>query len=82
MPVKRIRRRPARFQLHFEVHLWIQAEQIPLVWGELNTVKLPWKPHSFDAVLAETEFISKGRISECLAEDGIFIDNDDEGKDL
>ena len=53
-----------------------------VVWGELNTVKLPWKPHSFDAVLAETEFISKGRISECLAEDGIFIDNDDEGKDL
>ncbi len=46
-----------------------------VVWGELNTVKLPWKAHSFDVVLAESTFISKGRISECLTPGGLYIDN-------
>ena len=46
-----------------------------VIWGDLNTVKLPWKDHSFDVVLAETAFISKGRIGQCLAEGGLHIDN-------
>ena len=46
-----------------------------VIWGELNTIRIPWKSHTFDAVLADTTFVSKGRVSECLAEGGLFIDN-------
>ena len=51
------------------------------VWGDLNTVRLPWKAHSFDVVLAETRFISRGRIGECLAEGGTLIDNEVDERD-
>jgi GT2 family glycosyltransferase len=44
-----------------------------VTFGELNTLKLPWKCHSFDVVIAEKEFVSRGRISECLAEGGIYL---------
>lgn len=47
-----------------------------VVWGELNTMRLPWKSHTFDVVMAESAFVSRGRIAECLAEGGIFIDNE------
>ena len=49
-----------------------------VVYGELNTVRLPWKSHSFDVVLAETLFVNKARISEMLREGGIHIGNDQE----
>lgn len=50
-----------------------------VVFGELNTVRLPWKSHSFDVVLAETIFVNRARIGEMLREDGIHIGNDQEG---
>ena len=49
-----------------------------VVYGELNTVRLPWKSHSFDVVLAETIFVNKARIGENLREGGIHIGNDQE----
>ena len=49
-----------------------------VVFGELNTLRLPWKRHSFDVVIAEKEFVSGGRISECLAPGGIHLGNDRE----
>ena len=49
-----------------------------VVFGELNTLKLPWKSHSFDVVIAEKEFVSKGRIGECLSEEGIYLGNEEE----
>ena len=49
-----------------------------VVFGELNTVRLPWKSHSFDVVLAETIFVNRARIGEMLREDGIHIGNDQE----
>ena len=51
------------------------------IWGDLNTVRLPWKSHSFDVVLAETKLISRGRIGECLAEGGLLIDNEVDERD-
>jgi hypothetical protein len=51
-----------------------------VVFGELNTLKLPWRRHSFDIVIAEKEFVSRGRISECLADGGIHLGNDQEEK--
>ncbi len=49
-----------------------------VVFGDLNTLRLPWERHSFDIVIAESEFVSRGRISECLADDGVFLGNDKE----
>ena len=49
-----------------------------VVFGELNTVRLPWKSHSFDVVLAETIFVNRARIGEMLRADGIHIGNDQE----
>ncbi len=49
-----------------------------VVWGEQNTVRLPWKKHSFDVVLAETAYVSKGRIAECMVPGGVHIDNADQ----
>lgn len=49
-----------------------------VVFGELNTVRLPWKSHSFDVVLAETIFVNRARIGEMLRKDGIHIGNDQE----
>ncbi len=46
-----------------------------VIWGEVNTVRLPWKSHSFDLVLADKETVSRGRISECLKEGGFFVDD-------
>ena len=49
-----------------------------VVYGELNTVRLPWKSHSFDVVLAEPIFVNRARIGEMLREGGIHIGNDQE----
>jgi GT2 family glycosyltransferase len=48
-----------------------------VVFGDPNTVMLPWQSHSFDIVLADTEVVSRGRIAECLARDGIVITQED-----
>ena len=44
-----------------------------VVWGEMNTLRLPWKSHSFDIALADREYVSDGRIAECLKIGGIRI---------
>lgn len=54
----------------------LSADEV--VFGELNTVKLPWSTHSFDVVLAETVFVNKIRIADYLREGGIHIGNDQE----
>ena len=46
-----------------------------VTWGDLNTMRLPWKPHSFDFVIADKEYVSRGRILECLKPGGKHIDN-------
>ncbi len=48
-----------------------------VVFGDMNTVRLPFDSHSFDVVLAETDMVCRGRISECLKEDGIRITQED-----
>ncbi len=48
-----------------------------VVFGDMNTMRLPWKSHSFDVVLTEKGLISRGRIQECLRNDGICIDQED-----
>lgn len=45
-------------------------------FGDMNTMKLPWKRHTFDVVLTEEGLISRGRISECLRAGGICIEED------
>ena len=47
-----------------------------VVFGDLNTLRLPWESHSFDVVIAEKEFVSRGRIGECLAANGIYLGNE------
>ena len=47
------------------------------IFGEMNTIRLPWESHSFDVVLADTTMVSRGRISECLKEGGIGITQED-----
>ena len=49
-----------------------------VVYGELNTVRLPWKTHNFDVVLAEKMFVNKMRIAENLREGGIHLGDDQE----
>ncbi len=54
----------------FEAAIAMQiADEV--VFGELNTVRLPWKTHSFDVVLAEKAFVNKIRVAEYLAIGGI-----------
>jgi GT2 family glycosyltransferase len=48
-----------------------------VVFGDPNTVLLPWQSHSFDIVIADTNYISRGRIGECLGRDGILITQED-----
>ncbi len=48
-----------------------------VVFGDPNTVMLPWQSHSFDIVLADTGYVSMGRIHECLGEGGIIITQED-----
>ena len=48
-----------------------------VVFGDPNTVMLPWQSHSFDIVLADTGYVSRGRIAECLGKDGIVITQED-----
>ncbi len=43
-------------------------------WGDLNTLKLPWKDHTFDIVIADKTIVSKGRIAQCLKDDGVFVE--------
>ncbi len=50
-----------------------------VVFGDPNTVMLPWQSHSFDIVIADTEYVSRGRIYECLGKDGIIITQEDFG---
>lgn len=45
-----------------------------VTWGDVNTMKLPWKPHTFDIVIADKQYVSSGRISECLKSDGKHIE--------
>lgn len=44
-----------------------------VAWGELNTLKLPWPDHSFDVVIAQKQFVSRGRVAQCLKVGGLWI---------
>lgn len=44
-----------------------------VVWGEPNTLKLPWPEHSFDVAIAQKQFVSKARIAQCLKVGGICL---------
>ncbi len=48
-----------------------------VVFGDPNTVMLPWQSHSFDIVLADTRYVSRGRILECLGQGGVIITQED-----
>ncbi len=54
----------------------LMADEV--IWGDVNTVRLPWKSHTFDIVLADKTVTSRGRIGECLKEDGVFVDDSQE----
>ncbi len=47
-----------------------------VAYGDMNTMRLPWKRHSFDVVIYEKYTISKGRVSECLNSDGVSIEQE------
>ncbi len=49
-------------------------------WGNLNTAFLPWNEHSFDVAIIEREFVCKLKASQYLLENGIIIDDVDEGE--
>lgn len=49
-----------------------------VAFGELNTMRLPWRRHSFDVVLAERQYVCKCRISECLCEGGKAVTDEQE----
>jgi GT2 family glycosyltransferase len=43
------------------------------IYGELNTARLPWPENSFDIVIAEHEFVSRGQIGRCIVPGGLWI---------
>ncbi|MCR5557694.1 MAG: glycosyltransferase [Butyrivibrio sp.] len=43
------------------------------IYGELNTARLPWPENSFDVVIAEHEFVSRGQIGRCMVPGGLWI---------
>ena len=45
-------------------------------FGEANTTRLPWEDHSFDVVIAEKAFVSKGQIGRFLKPSGTVINED------
>ncbi len=45
-------------------------------FGDANTTRLPWDDHSFDAVIAEKAYVSRGQIGRFLSPDGISICED------
>ena len=45
-------------------------------FGEANTTRLPWADHSFDVVIAEKTFVSKGQIGRFLKPSGVSINED------
>lgn len=47
-----------------------------VTFGELNTVRIPWEDRSFDVVIAEREFVSRGQVSHCLRPGGVWIGDD------
>ena len=50
------------------------------IYGELNTVRLPWPDHSFDIVMADSENVSRGQVYRCLLPGGIWIGDPGEQK--
>ena len=52
-----------------------------VVYGNLNTSKLPWNDHSFDVVLFEREKVCKVRASQFVKTSGIIIDDREEERD-
>ncbi len=44
-----------------------------VTFGELNTVRIPWEDYSFDVVIAEKEFVSRGQVFHCLRPGGVWI---------
>lgn len=45
-------------------------------FGEANTTRLPWDDHSFDVVIAEKAFVSKGQTGRYLKPSGIVINEE------
>lgn len=48
-----------------------------VAFGEANTVRLPWEDHSFDVVIAEKTYVSRGQIGRYLKQGGIAICEDE-----
>ena len=47
-----------------------------VAFGDMNTMRIPWKRHSFDVVIIEKGAVNQGMISECLCEGGICIEQE------
>ncbi|WP_029232500.1 glycosyltransferase [Butyrivibrio sp. VCB2006] len=47
-----------------------------VAFGDANTSRLPWEDHSFDVVIAEKSFVSKGQIGRYLKPGGVSICED------
>ncbi len=45
-------------------------------FGDANTTRLPWEDHSFDAVIAEKAFVSRGQVGRFLAPGGENINEE------
>ncbi|MCR5671581.1 MAG: glycosyltransferase family 2 protein [Butyrivibrio sp.] len=48
-----------------------------VVYGEVNTMRLPWPDHSFDVVMVDREYVSKAKAMQFLKIGGICIDAQD-----
>jgi hypothetical protein len=47
-----------------------------VTFGDPNLCNLPWKDKSFDVVIGEKENVSSGRVLQCLAPGGIYINEE------
>ncbi len=45
-----------------------------VTFGELNTVRIPWPDYSFDVVIADKESVSRGQVSHCLVNGGVWLE--------
>ncbi|MBQ3798643.1 MAG: glycosyltransferase [Butyrivibrio sp.] len=50
------------------------------IYGDPNTIRLPWPDHTFDVVIADSEYVSRGQAGRCLAPGGLWFGDPGEQK--
>ncbi len=45
------------------------------IYGEPNTLRLPWPDHSFDVAIADCQYVGRGQVGRCLVPGGLWFGN-------